>query len=97
MPNIGQQQHVAIRNLPVSELRQQLLYTFPAVARKAVKDEANGFIVRGVHRSEAKILDGLRSEGYCPVTDLAFEPFPKTFAKHPSPMNIERFRARKVD
>jgi hypothetical protein len=34
---------VANRNRPVSELRQQLLYTFPAAARTAVKDEADCF------------------------------------------------------
>jgi hypothetical protein len=28
----------------VFELRQQLLYTLPAVARKAVKGAANGFV-----------------------------------------------------
>ena len=31
------------RNRRVSELHQQLLYTFPAAARKAVQDEANCF------------------------------------------------------
>jgi hypothetical protein len=48
----------------VFELRQQLLYTLPAVARKAVQGEANCLVVRGVHRSAAKTLDGRRSEGY---------------------------------
>jgi hypothetical protein len=54
---------VRIRN-GVSELRQQLLYTLLDEARKAVQGEANRFIVRGVHRSVAKTLDGLHSEGY---------------------------------
>ena len=43
-----------------------LIY-LPAAARKAVKGDANCFVVRGVHRSEAlraETLDGLRSAGY---------------------------------
>ena len=31
---------------------------------EAVKGVANSFLVRGVYRSVAKTLDGLRSEGY---------------------------------
>ena len=48
----------------VPELHQQLLYTYPAAARKAVQGEANCFQVREVYRSAAKTLDGRRSEGY---------------------------------
>lgn len=43
------------------------LMDLPAVARKAVKGDANCFVVCGVHRSEAwraQTLDGLRSAGY---------------------------------
>jgi len=36
-------------------------------SEEAVKGEANCFVVRGVHRSAAKTLDGLRSEGYLQV------------------------------
>jgi hypothetical protein len=82
-PNFGPSDYDLLRYSPLSRQKTGLnkivsgavfkrgaaapLIYLPAVARKAVKGDANCFLVRGVQRSEAlraQPLDGLRSVGY---------------------------------
>jgi hypothetical protein len=80
---------MTIGNPRGSELRQQLLCTLSAVAKKAVQGEANRFVVRGVYRSAAETLDGLHSEGYGLDERTWMLSHTKTFSKHGRVMNVD--------
>jgi len=59
-----------------SELRKQL-YIPVSRSEEGSQGRSERFPVRGVHRSEAKTLDGLRSEGYLQWSTPALKLFGK--------------------
>jgi hypothetical protein len=62
----------------VSELRKQL-YIPVSRSEEGSQGRSERFPVRGVHRSAAKTLDGLRNEGYLQVDPSAETSWEKLF------------------